>query len=185
MGERLTSELLQEHANAYFTKLVGFVEANNVADLLVVPVDHLAVKARDSLEYEELIKMIKPLSLELSYVEMDGRRLATAKLKTEVLFGDLGGSSFLELMEPRPGKEGVGFCGLDKGLEHIEIFADLGKVRELLKRLGIIFEEQKNPNHKAVVLQINPEGQEVKFTDSRLGEIVAKQLQTGESKLIS
>ena len=146
--------------------------------MLRPPVDHCAIKARDSVEFEEWIAELLPFCTSASFAVLNNRRLATLELKMPVYFGVWGQTTVLEVMEPRPEKVGNDFTGF----EHIELFhPSLNSVADTLEQKKVPFDHQENPGHKAVVLALSPEGHEVKFTDNHLRLMVKKQLESGES----
>lgn len=75
------------------------------AEWFAVP-DHLAVKCAGSADYESTIQTWLPLAAELSYVYLNDRRLATARLLGPLTVGEFGDIEWLEIMEPRPEKVG-------------------------------------------------------------------------------
>ena len=70
-------------------------------------------------------------------------------------------------------------------IDHIEILVpDLSAIEEALKAKSVEFKKQSNPNHTALVIEINEWGQEVKFTDKTLKEIADTQIAKGVAKVI-
>ena len=136
-------------------------------------IDHLAVKLRDAGEYDRWREQIAS-SEDCAWateVVMDERRMATVALREPMFFGPYGGTTILEMMEPKPGSSG------DSGkLDHIELGFPLAEVRSILKRKGVVFTDYENPDHKAVVLK-GDNGFELKFTDSRLEKIAKKSVE--------
>jgi predicted metalloenzyme YecM len=145
-------------------------------------IDHFAIKAIDTKEFEEYLKTYLPLCRRLSYTELNERRLATGELYEAIQFAEYGVCSTIELMEPRPGSITATYDRLD----HIELRVDdLEEIKELLSQRQMECELQDNGVHQAVVVVINERGQEVKFTNKSLLGIVSEQIATGISKVIN
>lgn len=148
----------------------------SIEELLAPPVDHVAVKARDSVHYSEIVGGFLPKTTLASFTRMDGRQIATLELSSPIYLDELGETLFVEIMEPKPEKVGRDLVGL----EHIEIYnPDLEGVMRVLDEKGVTYEDGGNLYHRTVVVKINEKGQEVKFTNGRLGEIVRRQTEDG------
>jgi predicted metalloenzyme YecM len=177
----LLPESLQTSADEYTAALKRFLDTQGLTEYFIPPVDHLAVKATDAQDYMHYMELILPFSEEISYVPLNNRRLATAKLTNPISFGELGETVYLEIMEPRPEKVGKDFTGF----EHIELLCkDFNAVESVLKAKNIPYEMCENPEHRALVLKINDLGQEIKFTDKSLGQIVLNQVDRNEAVVI-
>ena len=174
-------EKFREQVKKYEKLLAKFIADFDLpTEWFKVP-DHLAVKGADTKGFEELIAQFRPLSEQLSCIDMDGRRLATAKLKEDIPVGKFGLVSWLEIMEPRPEKVGKDVVGL----EHMEFYyPDFAKAIKVLKDRGINYTMQENPGHAWINIVLNKQGQELKLNNQTLGYIVTKELATGESQLI-
>lgn len=172
--------LLKTEIQKYLITLFSFFRQNQLLDLLKGPVDHLAIKSANSQQFEIFLDSLKSFSESLSYVNLNNRRLATAILKNRYKFGDLGSSKILELMEPRPEKANRDFVGF----EHIELRVSDSKLKSIvtqLKKSNLLLEFQHNPAHDAAVVRINNSGQEVKFSNKNLQEIIHHELTSGKS----
>lgn len=175
--ERYNYSLTQTIIDEYVSSLKLFSTSTGLARLLTPPVDHFAVKLRDTKSFESYLNSIKPFCLELSYIKMNDRKIATARLTAPHLFENLGKCDILEIMEPRPEKSGKEPSKFD----HIEVYnPNLAELEGRLGLLGIAYQPYQNPGHKALVLVINPQGQEIKFTDNHLLEIVKLQNKQGQ-----
>lgn len=141
--------------------------------------DHLAIKCKDSADFEVAIEQWLPKSAELSYVHLNGRRLATALLLEPIAVGNLGTVEWLEIMEPRPEKVGLDPVGID----HMEFeFADFESAQEVLGEKGVEFANQENPNHHWLSILAN--GYEFKLNDRVLADIVEEELTNGEATVL-
>ncbi|HEX3095592.1 MAG TPA: VOC family protein [Patescibacteria group bacterium] len=163
-------ECLQELLLSYAEEAKLFFYSYGLADLVVdVPIDHVAIKALNRKEYEEYIQMYQPLSKRISSTKVNNRDLATVVLQTPLDGGTFGPVELLEIMEPRPGV----IATTHDLIDHIEIFKkDLNQIQEILKHKEVEFKMQSNEAHNAVVVEITEWGQEVKFTDRALLEII-------------
>ena len=153
--------------------------------VLGFPVDHLALKAEDGRDYEELLRIFSRISTRVYETLINSRRISVAQLKSFVglRFGDtsLGSTRLLEIMEPRPEKAGQDLVGF----EHIELVVpQLEGVRQELMLRGSHFQEGGNDYHQTVVLKINDNGQEVKFTNRPLIAIIEEQIKRGETAVL-
>ncbi len=179
----LSPQLLPEQIEQYLHDLKIAFYAHGLVRLLGgKPVDHFAIKAIDTTEFEEYLKVYLTLCQRLSFTELNNRRLATGELYEGVQFSEFGSCSTLELMEPRPGSITTTYDRLD----HIELRVDdLYEIQELLQQREMECELQNNGVHQAVVVIINERGQEVKFTNKGLVNIVTEQIASGVSKIIN
>lgn len=173
-------EELQGQADQYLEHLRKLSNSHRMTELLVPPVDHFAVKLADTSQYERYLDTVLSLAEEVSYTNMNNRRIACALLKQPISFGDLGEAHILEIMEPKPEKANQGFAGL----EHIELYRpELSKVQRLLDaaKLPSLFYE--NPFHRATVLKLG-NGQEIKFTDTKMLDVIAQEARHGNQHWI-
>lgn len=169
---------LQKVATTYNHLLYQFLQDHNLSNLYEGPVDHLALKALDTPDYESYLNLIKPSCRERSYIEKGGRRLATAQLKIPISFGWLGKTAHLEIMEPKAGESGGFF-------DHIELFRNnLSTVTRVLNHADITYNLSSDPSHPTLVVKLSPNGPEVKFTNRRLFDIVKKELSQGLAKTL-
>jgi predicted metalloenzyme YecM len=178
-------ELLQKEIDEYCHTLDTFIRKFNLSHLIVDnPIDHFALKLTDSDHYQFFIDSLREHSHAMSFTPMNNRRIAFALLKEPLVFSLLkteNNCRVMEIIEPKPEKKGQTLVGFD----HIEVYhQSLADIKEFLTIHEISYEDYENPNHKAVVIPINEKGQEIKFTDSRLEEIVQQQIADGSSVVI-
>lgn len=154
--------------------------------LLVGGLDHLAVKTKDQLDYQKYKNEILPLCLAMTEADLDGRKIATAKLDQAIVLTnstgqELGRAFHLEIMEPRPTKIGRDLIGLDHIEFAIESFA---RAQEQLRSLDIPTNQGDGEDQyqHTVVVRINNRGQEVKLSDEPLSQLVIKELAEGKAK---
>jgi predicted metalloenzyme YecM len=176
---------LQEEINQYCQNLRQFLFQNDLEELVLnCSIDHFAIKLANSDHYSKYIDSLKKDSSSISDTEMHNRRLATALLNQPLMFmliKQQTSCNVMEIIEPKPEKANKRLVGF----EHIEIYhKDLDRVKQFLKSKNVAFEDYENPHHRAAVLVINDKGQEIKFTDSRLEEIVEQQIAAGSSTVI-
>lgn len=159
---------LRRVTDVYFEKLKDFMSSHRLEDLLAPPVDYIAIKCADSRDYETYLYFIKSLTLKRSEVMLQGRRITNLVLISPISFGDLGETCCLEVIEPKPEKVGHDLAGF----EHIEIYnPDLENVEAKLRDVGVTYERGGNEYHNTIVVKINEQGQEVKFTSVRLADL--------------
>jgi predicted metalloenzyme YecM len=171
----------EEQTKEYAETLAKFVAEYNLPKEWFAVADHLAVKGADGTEFEALVEHTKAAAYQVSCIDLDGRRLATAKLKETIKVGDFGTVEWLEIMEPRPEKIGKDVVGL----EHMEFyFPDFTTAEAVLKEKGIAYEIQQNPGHTWINIVLNDRGQELKLNNKTLSDIVTEELKTGESYLL-
>lgn len=167
---------LQDEAVLYLKSLNTYFEDNGITELLKPPIDHFAIKALDTNHYEKLLEDLIVFCNRLTYTKIDNRRLATGFLISAIDFGALGNTHIIELMEPKPavtGKRSVGF-------EHIELFTpELSTVGQKLREKHVHFSVGGNLYHTTYILLINQEHQELKFTDTKLADVITKEKQEG------
>jgi hypothetical protein len=86
-------------------------------------------------------------------------------------------------MEPRPHRVGHDIVGIDHCEVVIESFE---AIKEKLEKMGILVNQGYGEDeyiHTAVV-RLNPMGQEVKFSDEPLSDLIIKEINEGVSKVI-
>lgn len=170
-GETIGEELLK-----YEEAFGGFVHGYGLPKELFVAPDHLAIKCADELDYLTTCDDLRSVVTSDGFWEFPegGRLLASAELDSGA---SLCGFTFnwLEVMQPRPGKEtDAGF------VEHTEFYTpDLFAVAERLKKHGVEFTAQKNPGHSWLNVVIDEVGREIKFNDKPLAEVVAAEKKPG------
>jgi hypothetical protein len=171
----------EDEIGLFAASLKEFIAKYELPDSWFKKPDHLAIKCADGLDYVFRMEELIPDAVQASEITMDGRRLATLKLTSEVSVGDLGAVSWLEVMEPRPEKVGNDVVGL----EHIEFYyPDFDEVTDLLDKLGVVYKIETNPGHSWVNIVINEAGQELKLNDKTLEDIVTEELEQGISRLL-
>lgn len=168
--EKLTLGSLQRNTVLYLISLRDFFYLHGIKHLLG-PIDHFAYKTANTEHFDYCFSCLEPICVRSHFVTMSNRRLATLELYKPINCEGLGETKLLELMEPRPEKVGKDFIGL----EHAEIYhRNLGRIQKELEAQRVNYEVQENPSHRTVVFPINRVGQEIKFTDRSLGEIIKK-----------
>lgn len=168
--QKLTFGSLQRDTGLYLLSLRDFFYLHGIKHLLG-PIDHLAYKTADTGHFDYCLSCLEPICVRSHFVTMDNRKLATLELYKPINCEGLGETKLLELMEPRPEKVGKDFIGL----EHAEIYhRNLAKIQKELEAQGVNYQVQKNPSHRTIVFPISRAGQEIKFTDRPLGEIIKK-----------
>ncbi len=170
-----------EQVGEYEQELISFVSRHELpGEWLAVP-DHLAVKYANSDDYELGVKFWKRYAEQVSCIEMDGRRLATANLSGPMSVGAFGEVHYLEIMEPRPEKAGHDIVGL----EHMEFyFPHFERVTPFLHKNNVDYTLQHNPSHRWVNIVINEAGQELKINDRPLADIVAEEVETWQAHIL-
>lgn len=165
----------------YEQSLTEFVGRYELPETWFSQIDHVAIKCADAADYEATVQQWLPQSQELSYVSLDYRRLASARLSGGVALGRFGHAQWLEIMEPRPEKLGADTVGID----HVEFyFRDFTEVQKELIEKGIKYTPQSNINHDWLSIVINDQGQELKINNRTLANIVAEEASTGISTSI-
>jgi len=141
--------------------------------------DHVAIKCAGSSDYEATLALWLPKAAQAQYVELNGRRLASARLLEPITVGGLGRADWLEVMEPRPEKVGIDPVGVD----HMEfVFTDFAAAERVLRAKGIPYEAQQNPGHEW--LSILADGHEFKLTNKSLADVIAAEFASGAAKAL-
>jgi hypothetical protein len=165
----------------YAAELESFIATNSLPNEWFLEPDHIAIKGVDGTDYEDILESFRPVAKQITYIEMDGRRLGTANLTRPIVAGDLGSVSWVEIMEPRPERIGSDVVGL----EHMEFcYPNFDEVTKVLRSRGIEFEPQQNPGHSWINIVINDKGQELKINDRPLAVIVEEEIKSGLSKIL-
>jgi hypothetical protein len=149
--------------------------------------DHIAIKAYNINDYKELVNHYKGYSELISETDLGGRHIATAQL-----IGSYGLSlalisveshslvANLEIMLARPDDQ----SDESPRLDHAEVFVERGlyPVRKVLDAKGLSYLDEQNESHEWVSVVFG-DVNEVKFTDTRLGDIVADNLRKGTARI--
>lgn len=166
---------------AYSEELREFIDNNALPEEWFEQPDHFAYKCRNAEHFEEVLKLVTDDADSLSYVMLDGRKLASAHLAQSVYAESFGHVEWLEVMQPRLEREGDDVVGL----EHMEFyFPDFETIEDVLHDRGISYELQTNPNHQWINIVINDAGQEVKLNNKPLAEIVDDSINTDEAEIV-
>ena len=145
----------------------------------------MALKAHNSPDYEELVNEFRPIAAHLYEAQLDGRRIASAKLAINHSLGmQLKPSTHLfpreirwvELMEARPEDQSEDPVQFD----HMEFHFPNGTIpiRAALRRRKIPFLEQENQSHAWLSVIINERADELKFNDQTLESLIAQELES-------
>ena len=174
----MKQSLLNQELHLYGELLQTFVDTHQLpAEWFEAP-DHFAIKCANFADYTETCQMMQPRadSEGLWEIQLDGRRLGSARLASSVL---LAGHRFewVEVMQPRPTKETS-----NAFVEHTEFFfPDFESVLKTLSAKGIAATIQKNPGHAWVNIVIDNNGRELKINDRPLRDVVV--IEKAEGKL--
>jgi len=151
--------------------------------------DHVAFKAYNPNDYQRLIEQFKPMSWQISEVEMDGRYIAAARLLGKHAL-DLSMLPWLEdtyvdtveLMLARPEDQGDDRIRFD----HLEAFRPYGLLptKKVLERKAIPYKPQSNDSHSWISVLVNNQGQEIKFSDRSLLDIVDSDIESGRARIL-
>jgi predicted metalloenzyme YecM len=171
-----------EEAIEEFAKvLTDFIAKYELPDKWFKNPDHLAIKCADGLDYEYKTQDLLPDAQQASEVTLDGRRLAALHLISPQPVGSFGNVSWLEIMQPRPEKQGKGIVGL----EHIEFYyPDFSEISSVLQEKGVTFVEQANPGHEWLNIKMNDYGHELKLNNRLLEDIVSYELEEGIAHIL-
>ena len=171
-----TRAWIQEQVLLYVEGLLDYLRLNKLTPLAALGVDHGAIKVTDGDEYDRILPALQAMSASGQYVVMNERRLATLQLREPIKYGTFGESYYLEVMQPRPAKVGSDLVGF----EHAEILVDnLDRCEREVQASGAVYERVDNGQHKAIVVRLNPSGQEIKFTDTPIALVLEREKEAG------
>jgi hypothetical protein len=184
MGNCLDSNLIaqyltQEKLDAYGRDLENWLEKYNLRNLLG-PADHFAIKIPTEKILLALVEAIEPFCIEdfgdtpgLSVRRMDNRSIAVALLEKPLYMGSTE-IYCLEIMQSKPENIDTDVVGLD----HLEfINTNFEGVQSTLKAKDVEYGiNVKNGYKKTVIVKINRQREEVKFTDKTLAQVVPLQI---------
>ena len=162
----------------YANLLAQFIADNKLPYVWFNVPDHLAIKCASGQEYEDEIEGWRSKTTQgmISQITMDGRRLGTAELKTAIKVGNLGEVTWLEIMQPRPEKEGKDYVGL----EHMEFcYPDFAEVTRHVEAHGVDYKMEENSGHAWVNIVLNKSGQELKINNRTLADVVPQEIKDG------
>ena len=81
---------IRKQFEEYGDLLNKFVSFHHLPESWFYAPDHLALKCADSKDFETTLEKWEPISEALSYINLDGRRLATAHLVEKIPVGRFG-----------------------------------------------------------------------------------------------
>ena len=166
---------------AYGEALRDFVDQYNLPEEWFEQLDHAAFKCKNSEHFDEVLMQATDDADQLSFVAMDGRRLAGAHLEEPVYVESFGYFEWLEIMQPRPERVGKDIVGL----EHLEFYwPDFEAAEEVLRDRGIQFEMQHNDSQQWISIILNNFGHELKLCNRTLADIVQEELANGDAESI-
>lgn len=170
---------LQQLISEYGHALTAFIGAHQLpAEWFAAP-DHVAYKCQNAADYDHIMELCKPFAKQRYYIAMDGRRLGSIRLQTPLAVADFGTIEWLEVMQPRPAKEGVDMVGL----EHMEfVFPDFDAAQQILNAKNIPYERQSNPAHEWISIMLNSGQQELKLNNRSHTDIVQQEFAAGLTK---
>lgn len=175
----ISKYISQEKIDSYAKDLEDWFSKYELWELLGLA-DHFAIKVEDEEALQKVVNAIKPYCFDkygetpgLSIRKMDGRLVATALLRNplHIKFNQI---NCIEIMQPKPENIGKEILGLD----HLEfINSDFDGVQKELKKRNIPYGVNvKNGYKKTIIVKINAKGEEVKFTNKTLAEVVPLQI---------
>lgn len=173
---------INQSLEKYHDVFEKFTKAFRLPKQLFQTPDHAAIKCANEFDYlETCTAMSKHFTRDgLWEVSMDGRKLATGALAGRISIGSLL-FGWVEIMEPRPGKElAEGF------IEHTEFaVSDLFAVVRLLAVHGVPdVEHQQNSGHAWINVTMDDTGREIKFNNKSLDLVVAEERAQGLGRMI-
>ncbi|HTK03911.1 MAG TPA: VOC family protein [Alphaproteobacteria bacterium] len=167
---------LQIEFEKYIKLLQEYFQERNIENFLESPIDHIAIKTKNSLDYQHFVNTFLTEAQNAQYIEMNDRRIATLKLIKPLKFKNQK-IWYLEIMEPKPGKEPE-----NNFFEHIEILrGNFESIEQSLKSKSIPYKSGGNEYHKTIVLNLN-NLQEIKFTNTKIEEVIRKEKEDGKIK---
>lgn len=175
-------QYLEKQMNEYDHDLGKFIRSTGKTSLEHVPLhwfmspDHVAIKCADSEHYNAELAVYEARSVRMTEARLNNRRLAAGELRESLILGKIKQIKWLEIMEPRPEKLGNDIVGLD----HIEFLVpDLKTVGHGLQEMNVAYKFEANDGHSWLSIRINELGQELKFTDKPLAQVVEGELREG------
>lgn len=141
-------------------------------------IDHVAVKARDGQEYRRLLDQVAQHAKIIVVKEIEGRQIAVAELAETIPFGDLGGTCYLEIIQPKQGAS----VDVTFWIQHTEfVHQPFAEVVAVAARQDIAVRDHQG--HKTLDFGINSWQQEIKFSDRPIEDVLLEQLARGESRI--
>lgn len=166
---------------AYGEALRDFVDQYSLPEEWFVRPDHIAFKCRNADHFDEVLMQATDDADQLSFVAVDGRRLASAHLEQPMYVESFGSVEWLEIMQPRPERQGKDLVGL----EHMEFYwPDFESAEEVLRDRGVSFELQHNDKQQWMSIIIDGFGHELKLCNRTLGDIVSEELANGDAESV-
>ena len=172
-------DAVRSAADSSAHELELYVESRGLRHEWFAQPDHIAFKFAGAADFEEGMNSIAVDTDSLSYIKLDDRRLASARLLAPVAFGSFGEIWWVELMEPRPEKVGKDVVGPD----HIEFYyPNFEEVAQKLGAEGIRYDYQENPNHAWLSFWLQPSEFEIKLNNGTMAKMVAREEADGVSR---
>lgn len=174
---------LRKAAHEYSLALVGYEAAVKLPHgfFLRRQMDHLAIKAQDTAEFDELANTVIDQSEEAYCIEDQGRFLVAVKLARRILVGIHGEVQWVEVKEPR--SRGVSYGPV--GLEHSEFYTDdLDKALHQVIARGLDHRVQFEGEHRRVDITFTEQGHQVRLSDTPIADIVTEKIEVNEAYIV-
>jgi hypothetical protein len=168
----------------YGQRLKHFKETYDIPPSLFDEPDHIVFKSIDTVDFADTVRGIKPFAEKekLAFAQINWRFLAAAQIIVPMALWESKLVDWVEVMEPRE-TEGHEYSGL----EYAEFYyPDIRQAEILLNSHQVqarsFYDEKRNWSWLNV--PINDKGQEVRFSDTKLVEVVQSEIEDGTARLI-
>jgi hypothetical protein len=168
----------------YGQRLRHFSELYDIPPGLFDEPDHIVFKAADPVDFSDKVKTIRLWTEgeSVAFTQLDWRFLAAAQMVIPLALWEHKYVDWVEVMESRE-SEGQDYAGLEYAGFY---YPDINYAQILLNSRSIDAQKYYDESHnwRWLNVVINEAGQEVRFSDTKLVEVVESELEDGTAKLI-
>lgn len=172
---------IEGRLSSYVRQLERYIDYHQLPeDWFWVP-DHLSVNAASSEDFDKTLDVYSHYAQHITWVEKEGRRLASVWLSGKLAVGDFGEISWVEVGEPPPelpSRHAIGLKRLDfyyPDFSHIKGFY-AKKKNNVAVHIG--------PRYTHLNFGINVAAQEVGLANRPLSDVVGRELRSGEARIV-
>jgi hypothetical protein len=173
-----------EAAYDYGNRLQHFRDSYDIPPGLFNEPDHVVFKTADQVDFADKTRAIRPFAEagQVAFAEINWRFLAAAQMIVPLTLWGTKRVGWVELMEPKSNGEYE-----YPGLEYAAFYYPNVMYAQIIlnsRRIDSEMHCDEARNWRWLNVVMNKEGQEVRFSDTKLVEVVESELEDGTARLI-
>lgn len=166
---------------SYVTQLERYVDNQQLPYGWFEQPDHVGINVANYDDFDKTLDSYRECAQHISWVEKEGRRLASVWLSGKLAVGGFGDVEWVEVSEP-PLELSAQYM---IGLERVDFYCpDMAQVRALYAKRKNDVQMHIGPRYSRLNFRINAAGQEVGLVNSPLSDVVGRELRSGEARIM-